>query len=281
MSISEVYIYSEPRCPSVDFEEILSYAKDLLPAASVSITGPLVEEHLDGDGGVAVELSALLAKAKVKSIDRPVPQDQAVLPGESAYELRRLGQKSSAVFGLIYDAYILSGVYSSIIPSGKSRLDQLHIVFTNQLIGTWSEADRRYHARTVLCGSPSIISLSGITIAPARDRGFYIARRGAEALGLSEEEKMAIADKYSGDSLNLDDVRLTGAAKGYVAQAIAYRLTGEAFCSDPDCRLYNAHWQHELIRAQLECRTEFCEDHAELFRHQARKIGGLWTSDCM
>jgi hypothetical protein len=44
-------------------------------------------------------------------------------------------------------------------------------------------------------------------------------------------------------------------------QALLYLITGEPFCNDPICRLFNAHWQHELIHAQLESLYEFCPEH--------------------
>jgi hypothetical protein len=51
--------------------------------------------------------------------------------------------------------------------------------------------------------------------------------------------------------------------KGYVMQALFYHLTLDPFCSDKRCRLYNAHWQEEVLEAQLE-EPEFCERHAKM-----------------
>jgi len=44
-------------------------------------------------------------------------------------------------------------------------------------------------------------------------------------------------------------------------QALFYHLSGEPFCDDPHCRLYNAHWQHELIHARLASFYAFCPRH--------------------
>ena len=30
-----------------------------------------------------------------------------------------------------------------------------------------------------------------------------------------------------------------------------YCIAGEAFCADRDCRLYNVHWQSDLLRSQV------------------------------
>jgi hypothetical protein len=59
--------------------------------------------------------------------------------------------------------------------------------------------------------------------------------------------------------------------KGYVMQAIAYRLWGDPFCGDQNCRLYNAHWQEEVIRAQLESPYEFCPYHRQKFAELAKE----------
>jgi hypothetical protein len=41
-------------------------------------------------------------------------------------------------------------------------------------------------------------------------------------------------------------------------------LTGEAFCDDPACRLFNAHWQEEMLRAQLA--DNYCGRHRAWLR---------------
>jgi hypothetical protein len=53
------------------------------------------------------------------------------------------------------------------------------------------------------------------------------------------------------DHLESDDPRTATVLEGYAIQAIFYALTGDPFCDDPDCRLYNAHWQRDMLRAQL------------------------------
>ncbi len=47
-------------------------------------------------------------------------------------------------------------------------------------------------------------------------------------------------------------------------QAVVYALTGDPFCEDRGCRMYNAHWQEELIFAQLGSEYEFCPRHTEI-----------------
>jgi hypothetical protein len=47
-------------------------------------------------------------------------------------------------------------------------------------------------------------------------------------------------------------------------QAVFYSLTGDPLCEDKGCRLYNSHWQQELIFAQLTCTYELCERHEKI-----------------
>jgi hypothetical protein len=60
--------------------------------------------------------------------------------------------------------------------------------------------------------------------------------------------------------LNYNDKRLTEVLTGYIYQAIFYHLTGQPFCHESNCRLYNAHWQSEVLNAQLNP-PEFCKMH--------------------
>lgn len=272
VAVKSVTIYSEPRYRAVDFDEIAAYVRDKLPHARIEVRPPLLEQPPIASGNGSEEerlerLAQALARAKVKRMDAPVPPYQAVLPGELDYERRRLANSSSMVYGLLYDAFILSALYRKELGELESRLDTVNVVFTNQLIGTWDDSDLRYHARTIVSGAPSIISLSGIVEAPAKSQGYYLARQGAEVLGLGEEEKMELARSFADDCLEQGDPRMSDVVKGYLMQAVAYRITDEPFCSDPHCRLFNAHWQRELLEAQLGGDYEFCEKHRNALYH--------------
>ncbi|HEU5487972.1 MAG TPA: DUF6775 family putative metallopeptidase [Candidatus Nitrosotalea sp.] len=39
-----------------------------------------------------------------------------------------------------------------------------------------------------------------------------------------------------------------------------YHITSEPFCDSKECVLYNAHWQEDLIHAQIEL-GKLCEYH--------------------
>lgn len=67
--------------------------------------------------------------------------------------------------------------------------------------------------------------------------------------------------------LGLNNPRLTEVAKGYALQAVFYQALGEAFCKDPYCRLFNAHRQEEMLRAQLDGAFDLCPRHEGLLPH--------------
>ena len=276
--VSCISIHSESRGNGVDFEAITGFVAGWMPGARVQLLPPLLDTAIEGVEGEARErllddLAGACAAAKVRDLLRPVEDGHPVLAGEVAYERRRLAVSGKSVFGLLYDAHMLGRVFRELIGREASTIDKVNIVFTNQLIGTWDDTDRRYHARTVVCGSPAMLSLSGMVAAPARSRDYYLARQGAAAIGLDGEEAQQVAGSFADDYLEYDDSRLTEVVKGYVMQAIVYRLTGEPFCGDPQCRLFNAHRQSELLEAQLGG-NDFCERHSALF--EAVKDDARW-----
>ena len=62
----------------------------------------------------------------------------------------------------------------------------------------------------------------------------------------------SIKQKYKGMYLEYNDIRLSQIIEGYLLQAIFYFETGEAFCNKIECRLFNAHWQKDLMYSQIE-----------------------------
>lgn len=274
-AVKSLTLYSEPRYDGIDFSEVCRYVGERLAGTPVSLRGPLLEGYIAAQepqtaGELTEQLAWGMARSRVRRLDSQHERREPML-GEVDYERRRLIDRKSRVFGLLYDAHELAGVLAPLVPERQRGLGHVHVVFTSQLIGTWDEGDRRYHARTVLMGSPAIVSLSGLVEAPARAPAYYLARRSGEAWGLGEEQKMELAREFAEDCLCHGDPRMTEAAKGYVLQVMAYRITGTPFCEDPDCRLYNAHWQRELIQSQLGGRHEFCSRHEGLFSTQQRK----------
>jgi len=159
----------------------------------------------------------------------------------------------------------LQGLAASAIGPGVFRRDAIHILFTAAMPCTWDPQDCRYHARSILCGFPSIISTSGAVEGPARPRGYYVAKM----MGLTEEEAR---HKYLGRFLEHDDSRMPEVAKGLAAQAVFYGLTGEPFCEREDCRLFNARWQEQLVGSQVRF-ARFCGSHSRFLKDLKRPKG--------
>ena len=113
--------------------------------------------------------------------------------------------------------------------------------------------------RAVACGYPSVISTSGIVEAPAKPEAYYkVKAQLAIALGAVPFD--AAKEPFKGMFIDYDDPRLTEVAKGYALQAALYHITKDPFCAEPSCRLFNAHWQSELIEAQIQSGT-LCARH--------------------
>lgn len=80
-------------------------------------------------------------------------------------------------------------------------------------------------------------------------------------MGIWELEEDKLKKKFKGRFMDYEDKRISEVIKGYIAQAIIYYITGEPFCPQKGCRLFNAHWQEDLIYAQVK-KKRFCRRHS-------------------
>ncbi len=247
-----ISLYRESRSHSLGIEEIESYLEEKLSARVTVKKGLLRETH-----------AQVLARLRVLDIYRPFTPNEP-LPGEIAYEKRVLDGDVSPR-GILYDGLRLQEIYREELPREERGLRNVHIIFTDRFIGTYDEDDRRYHGRVIVLGYPTVISLTGLVEAPAKPREYYIARRLGDAV--AEKVLEDLGDRY----LDYDDPRTPEVLKGYAMQGVFYQLLGEAFCPYRGCRLFNAHWQEEVLRAQLT-RPEFCEKHGEMLKELRRKL---------
>ncbi|NVM55560.1 MAG: hypothetical protein HWN66_17770 [Candidatus Helarchaeota archaeon] len=149
--------------------------------------------------------------------------------------------------------------YWDLLPEDDNILDCIHIIITNRLFGTFFTGDGRYHIRSILCSKLSLISTAGIVEGPAKPRLFYKLKHQSSALGTNIPIEI-FKDQFKGQFIDYDDPNLTEVLKGFVSQALFFNLKGEPFCSEKDCRLFNAHWQSDLINAQL-LQAKFCLKH--------------------
>jgi hypothetical protein len=217
------------------------------------------------------EYANMLAQCKVRSLSNP-KVDMDLLPGEIRFEKKLIECPEKKLTGVLYDGYRLDAVFQGLISEKELDFNNLHIVFTNRLFGTFDEKDHRYHARVIICGYPSIISTTGVVEAPAKPREFYHLKQKYSMLG-TEIPHEVIREELQGRFIDYDDPRLTEIMKGYVMQSVFYHLTYEPVFEKKNCRLYNAHWQEEVLNAQLKD-SEFCEKHEQILKNirERRKL---------
>lgn len=256
--LPKVHLYEDPSSKTLDLQEIARYLQDKFGKISVDVREPLITASAPD----AIENFALkLASTKVRDTMNPNVQIEPLL-GEIEFERKLLRDPSLRLAGVLYDGFRLEVVARELLPPEEHNFGHAHIVFTNRLFGTFDESDGRYHARVSIYGFPLLISTTGIVEAPAKPKEYYVLKQEYAALGEPvplEEFK----EKFLGRFIDYDDERLTEVMKGYVIQALFYHFFGEPFCRDKQCRLFNSHWQEEVLEAQLS-KPEFCVRHAKM-----------------
>lgn len=256
-----VNIFDSAGSTVLDMEELAGYCRDLLPGVFVVSRGDFVSycaESLD-EGARAVvkdEIARGIAHARVSDPGAEAGQAEP-LPGLVAYERRMLDRESPRPVGVFYDGFALCRACADLLSLSGRREDGWSIVITNQLFGTFEESDSRYHARVSIYGDPCLISTTGMVEAPARPRAYYIEKQMGRDASILDRE-------FAGAFLEREDPRTTEVLKCYLAQAAFYYMIGEPFCEDRTCRLYNAHWQADLLKARSSEGAGLCPEHERL-----------------
>lgn len=261
----QIHLYIEGASPALNLDDISIYLRKRLRKVEVSQRGSLIVNYLSRFSEKEREkeidsLARKLAGIKVhrlgdsKSFSSP-------LSGEIEYEKKYLRNPSPKPAGVLYDGFQFQSIFYELLPGEYLNRKHLHLVFTSQLFGTWDENDRRYHARASVYGLPNLISTTGIVEAPAKPKEFYLLRQQYDMLGRRDAGILELKEQFKGKFIDYDDERLTEVVKGYCLQALFFHLKGDPFCHDENCRLYNAHWQEELIVSQLKGSYELCSFH--------------------
>jgi len=260
-SYLNIHLYEDPSSKTLRLQEIARYLQDKLGKISIDVRKPFITASSDD---VIKNLAMRLAETKVRDLTNPDARLEP-LPGEIEFERKLLRDPSFRLSGVLYDGFRLQAVLRELLQADEFSIEHAHVIFTNRLFGTFDEGDRRYHARVSVYGFPSIISTAGIVEAPAKPREFYLLRQQYAALGMAEVPIEVLKEKFRGRFIDYDDERITEVMKGYVMQVIFYHLTFDPFCEVKTCRLFNSHWQEEVILAQLGPKEhEFCERHSAI-----------------
>jgi hypothetical protein len=207
----------------------------------------------------ALELSRKIAGARVMDISAPLDEIRKPIYNEIDVELGSIVGNGSSI-GALYDGLWLQRIfYKTMAEKVELTSGFVHIIFTNRLFGTFEA--KRYHARVILTGLPSLISTSGIVEAPAKPKEYYWLKAGF----IRAEKDIGELDLlYKGKFIEYDDSRITEALGPYALQAIFYEITGNPFCDNPTCCLYNSHWQEEVLKAQVD--GKLCEQHRDTIK---------------
>ena len=257
----EIHIFDSAASSVLDMEELGGYCRELLPTVHIENHGDFISYCMEvlkegQETDVKDVIAAQIAAARVTDPARESGQVQP-LPAVVQYERRMLDREPPRPSGVFYDGYELCRAYAELLSLTGRRVHGCLIIITNQLFGTYEDHDSRYHARVSIYGHPCLISTRGIVEAPARARSYYIKKE----IGFEDE---ALEKGAAEAFLEHDDPRTTEVLKGYIAQSLFYYLIGEPFCEQKNCRLHNAHWQKDLLRAQLDMGRGLCGEHERI-----------------
>lgn len=174
----------------------------------------------------------------------------------------KLKEKVAHTRGILFDFIGTNKAFAKLNYSKQKK--SCHIILTQKLFATTDEF-KRPHIRASIYSAPSIISISGIVEGPAKPKEYYLYKQKYTQLGIWDIKAPKIKRKLGSKFIDYQDKRLNAALMGYIAQALFFYISGEPFCPQKNCRLYNSHWQKELIYAQIKAGT-FCRRHKGILR---------------
>lgn len=251
MKISKIILYDEPTVPEIKLEKLKKFLIESFPIT--------IETRENFFGPLDEKTCQKIASTRIFDLKKPftahTPTNNDILIEIENKDMSNLEEVT------LYDGYELQKVASEQIPRNENNLDTLHVIFTNKLTCTFDENDFRYHARALIGSNPAIISTTGIIEAPAKPKKYYLDLM----TDFSKDKADKIKKKYIGEFLEYHDSRLSDIIEGYLIQAIVYFETGEAFCDENKCRLFNAHWQKDLLHTQIE-NKQLCRKHQTILK---------------
>ncbi len=246
MKTSKIILYDEPTVPEIQLKKLGKFISDTFPV-KIEIRNNFFQNSNQ-------KIYEKIASARVFDLKKPF---QKHIPTEDEIKIEIQNKNMSNKEEMtLYDGFEFQKTISEFIADDEEQSDTLHIIFTNKLTCTFDEGDFRYHARAIIGSNPIIISTSGIIEAPAKPKQYYLDLM----TDFTKERVHKIKAKYKGEFLEYNDPRISDIIEGYLLQGIIYYETGDAFCENKDCRLYNAHWQKDLLDLQLK-NKKLCERH--------------------
>ncbi|MFA9501579.1 DUF6775 family putative metallopeptidase [Natrinema sp. H-ect1] len=223
--------------------------------ADVAVRDRFLDVHRTDD------LAERFAEARVPS---PYERETGnTMLGTIRYEERAL-ENPEREGGVLYDGVQVQRALNAALPAAERGLETLHVPILDRAIGTWGDHDGRWHKRVTVLGQPALVSVPGLYEAPAKPESYYKEKQRHALLSGDTPPREVLENQVDGEFLIADDPRTTDVLKGTVLQGYHYLETGEAFCDREGCRLFNAHYQADLLAAHLR-EPAFCDDHARLY----------------
>jgi hypothetical protein len=248
VKISKIILYNEPSVPEINIKKTKKFL-----AETFEIEIQIRENIFQNLNEKTYEE---IASTRIFNLKKPFEKHIPSIK-EISIELENKDMSGRQEM-ILYDGIELNKIVKDTIPIAENTLSILHIIFTNKLTCTFDENDFKYHARAWIGSNPIIISTTGTIEAPAKPKQYYLDLM----TNFSKEGIGEIKKKYKGQFLEYGDFRMPGIIEGYVLQAIFYYETGDAFCDNKQCRLFNAHWQKDLFISQID-NKKMCKKHEE------------------
>ena len=257
MKISKIVIYKEPSVPEISLDKIKEFIFKLF-GTKIEIRDNIFNKL---DKNICEKIASTRIFDLKKSFEKHHPTINEIL---IELENKDMSNKEEMT---LYDGIELNEIIKELIPKEENNQDTLHIIFTNKLTCTFDQNDLKYHARTWIGSNPIIISTTGIIEAPAKPKKYYIDI----ITNISKETIEKIKKKYKGEFLEYNDPKLLDIVEGLLLQIIFYYETGDVFCENNQCRLFNAHWQKDLFVSQIE-NKKICEKHEKILNKMKNNI---------
>jgi hypothetical protein len=257
LKTSKIILYDEPTVPQIQLQKLRKFITDTFPV-KIEVRKNFFH-NLEENNYEKIASVRIFDLKKPFKIHNPLTEEIQI-----EIENKDMSNKDEMI---LYDGFEFQKITSEFIPMEESKEETLHIIFTNKLTCTFDENDFRYHARALIGSNPVIISTTGIIEAPAKPKQYYLDLM----TDFNKERIEEIKEKYKGEFLEYNDSRISEIIEGYVLQAIMYYETGDAFCEDKGCRLFNAHWQKDLFYSQLE-NKKLCNKHQKSIKKLVNQV---------
>ena len=258
LKISTVFLYDEPSVPEIKIEDLANFIRDVF-CVKVEIRKNIFNYF---QSNIASDLATCRIFDTRIPFERHSPTQEEIRFEEDSF----VNNKETNI--IMYDGFEFLKAITGIISQDELGPDKFHLVCTNKLTCTFDLDDYRYHGRAVICSNPAIISTTGIIEAPAKPREFYLSLLTNITQGLNID---TIKNQFRGRYLEYHDPKIGEVIKGYALQALFYYLTGESFCESKECRLFNAHWQSDLLHSQIEI-GKLCDKHQRILDMTVSKL---------